>query len=132
MDVVNMLQEVKDRLQTLGYSATTNDDPLLNFIIIKNDSYVKTYCGIAAFPAELHQVMVDMNVGEFLLNMKNSGQSINIDLSAETTSVQEGDTRVDFSIGKGTMTNEQRVDKLINHLINGRKHELLTYRKISW
>ncbi|MGV8153423.1 MAG: hypothetical protein ACLKAO_03845 [Alkaliphilus sp.] len=127
-----MLQEVKDRLQTLGYSAVANDDLLLNFIISKTDSYVKTHCGIEAFPAELHHVMVDMNAGEFLLNMKNSGQSINIELSAETTSIQEGDTRVDFSIGKGTMTNEQRVDRLINHLINGKKHELLTYRRISW
>jgi len=53
-------------------------------------------------------------------------------LDAAIKQIQEGDTNTVFAIGEGSLTPEQRLNGLIDYLINGRSDELYRYRKLVW
>ena len=56
-----------------------------------------------------------------------------IDLDAAAVkSIQEGDTNIIFALGEGSSTPEQRLNSLIDYLINGRIGEIYRYRRLVW
>ena len=63
---------------------------------------------------------------------KDSGQLGEFDLDAAVKSIQEGDTNITYAIGDGNLTPEQRLDNLIEHLMNGRTREFIRYRRLIW
>lgn len=127
------LDEVKNRLGQFGYEVTTNDEIILNFIMPKVEAEVKRDCNISLIPSDLDNIVIDMIVGEFLLNKKSiSPASFIIDLSSAIKQVEEGDTTITFAIGSGDLTPEKRLDNLIEFLINGKREILNTLRCLSW
>jgi hypothetical protein len=75
-----------------------------------------------------------MACGYFLYEKKaidaDSLKGFNLDTAIK--SIQEGDTNITFAINEGSTTNEQKLDALINYLINyGEKH-LVSYRCMTW
>ena len=127
------LNEVKKRLGQFGYEVTTNDEIILNFIMPKVEAEVKRDCNISLIPSDIDPIIIDMVRGEFLFEKKNlSPNDFFIDFSSESKSVTEGDTKVDFAIGQGDLTNEARIDKLIDHLRNGNKDIFNSLRCLSW
>ena len=71
--------------------------------------------------------------GREYLNMKKcSGQLEGFDLDAAVKSIQEGDTNITFALGEGSSTPEQRLNSLIDYLINGRIGEIYRYRRLVW
>lgn len=134
-----MLEDVTARLASFGYTVTEADAWVLNFIIKKVEDHIKVDCGVfdsttstIIIPEGLHNIAVDMVVGEFLLGKKSIGQLTGFDISAAVKQIQEGDTSVTYSIGSGDKTPEQRLDELILYLMNYGKGSLASYRSISW
>jgi hypothetical protein len=124
-----MLEDVTARLASFGYTVTENDAFMLTFIIQKVENHIKSECNISTIPDELTNIVVDMVVGEFLLNKKSIGQLTGFNLSAAVKQIQEGDTNISFS---GEMSPEQRLDALIDYLMNYGKGKLVSYRSIRW
>ncbi len=127
-----MLEDVTLRLASFGYTVTESDSWMLNFIITKVENEIKSECNLEVIPEGLHNIAVDMVVGEFLLGKKSTGQLTEIDISAVEKSIQEGDTTVTYAIGSGDKTPEQRLDQLILYLMNGRKASFASFRRFRW
>lgn len=83
-------------------------------------------------PEGLCGAAAEMAVGEYLGMMKNLGQLDGFDLEAAVKQITEGDTSVTFAVGEGSQTPEQRLDRLIAGLLEGRKDELYRYRRFVW
>ncbi len=127
-----MLDDVKKRLESFGYIVTDADAWVLDFIIKKVENHIKNQCNTSTVPEELHEIAVDMVVGEFLLNKKSRGQLEGFDLEAAVKQIHEGDTSVTFAIGDGSKTPEERLDELILYLMNYGKGKVAAYRCIKW
>jgi len=127
-----MLDDVKKRLESFGYTVTDADAWVLDFIIQKVENQIKNECNVDAVPDGLHNIAVDMVVGEFLLNKKSRGQLEGFDLEAAVKQIHEGDTSVTFAIGDGSKTPEERLDELILYLMNYGKGKFAAYRCIKW
>lgn len=127
-----MLEDVTKRLESFGYEVTEADDWMIEFLIQKIENSIKADCNINTIPEELHEIAVDMVVGEFLLNKKSRGQLEGFDLEAAVKQIHEGDTSVTFAIGDGSKTPEERLDELILYLMNYGKGKFAAYRCIKW
>lgn len=127
-----MLDDVKKRLESFAYTVTEADNWMLEFIIQKVENSIKADCNINTIPDGLHNIAVDMAVGEFLLNKKSRGQLEGFDLEAAVKQIHEGDTSVTFAIGDGSKTPEERLDELILYLMNYGKGKFAAYRCIKW
>jgi hypothetical protein len=126
-----MLEDVKKRLLSLGYTFVDSDAWVIDFIILKVEGHIKNQCNILFVPDELYQNAVDMVVGEFLHGKKGSGQLTGFDLDAAVKNIQEGDTSVTYAIGSGSKTPEERLDEVINFLLHS-DVDYSSYRKIKW
>lgn len=127
-----MLDDVVKRLESLGYTATEADAWVLGFIIEKVENHIKNDCNVSEVPDGLHQIAVDMVVGEFLFQKKSTGQLTGFDMEAVVKQVQEGDTSVTYAIGEGSSTPEQRFDSLVHYLMSYGKGSFASYRRIKW
>jgi len=127
-----MLEDVIARLASFGYEVTVGDSWGLDFIIQKVENHIKNDCNVDAVPEGLHNVAVDMVVGEFLLSKKSTGQLTGFNLDAAIKQIQEGDTSVTFAIGEGDSTPEKRLDVLISYLMNYGKSDFASYRCFKW
>ena len=126
-----MREEVVSMLMALGVTGAA-DDPLLD-IVIRNVQYrVQNETNQSELPEGLVSVAVSMAVGEYLNMKKCSGQLEGFDLDAAVKSIQEGDTNITFALGEGSSTPEQRLNSLIDYLINGRIGEIYRYRRLVW
>ncbi|HBE9334533.1 TPA: hypothetical protein KNH13_002702 [Clostridioides difficile] len=130
----NIIDEIEKRLESFGYILKDGDKWLIGFVREKIENIIKLDCNIKTMPIELKEIEVDMIVGEFLFTKKNMGQldieSINFE--AVEKSISEGDTKVDFAIGSGSQTPEQRFDTLVNYLLTYGKNKILTFRCLRW
>jgi hypothetical protein len=123
-----MLEDVKARLASFGYTATSADDWMLNFCINKVETHIKNICNVAVEPEGLRLVAVDMACGEFLFGKKQSGQSVGIDFEAVVKSIAEGDTTITFETKNGA---EAKYDALIGYLLHG-EPDFAAFRCIKW
>ena len=127
-----MLEDVTKRLESFGYEVTEADNWMIEFLIQKIENSIKADCNINTIPEGLHEIAVDMVVGEFLLNKKSRGQLEGFDLETAVRQIQEGDTSVTFAVGYGSKTSEERLDELILYLMNHGKGKFTSYRCIKW
>ena len=118
-------------LTALGV-AVAADDPLLDIVISNVQYRVQNETNRKDMPEGLVSVAVYMAVGEYLNMKKVSGQLEGFDLDAAVKSIQEGDTNITFALGEGSSTPEQRLNSLIDYLINGRIGEIYRYRRLVW
>lgn len=126
-----MREDVVSMLTALGVTGAA-DDPLLDIVISNVQYRVQNETNRADLPDGLKSVAVSMAVGEYLNMKKCSGQLEGFDLDAAVKSIQEGDTNITFALGEGSSTPEQRLNSLIDYLINGRIGEIYRYRRLVW
>ncbi|WP_322170310.1 MULTISPECIES: hypothetical protein [Eubacteriales] len=107
-------------------------DPLIDFVLDSVVERVKNETNLNTIPEGLKKLAVEMVLGQYLSLKKNLGQLEGFDLEAAVKQIQEGDTNTVFAIGEGNTTPEQRLDTLINYLINGRNREFIRYRRVVW
>lgn len=119
-------------LTALGVAGAA-DDPLLDIALNNVQWRIKNLSNLSEIPEELESMAVSMAVGEYLNMKKCSGQLEGFDLDAAAVkSIQEGDTNITFALGEGSSTPEQRLNSLIDYLINGRIGEIYRYRRLVW
>ena len=119
-------------LTALGVAGAA-DDPLLDIALNNVQWRIKNLSNLSEIPEGLESLAVSMAVGEYLSMKKCSGQLEGFDLDAAAVkSIQEGDTNIIFALGEGSSTPEQRLNSLIDYLINGRIGEIYRYRRLVW
>lgn len=119
-------------LTALGVAGAA-DDPLLDMVLNNVQWRIKNLSNLSKIPEGLESLAVSMAVGEYLNMKKCFGQLEGFDLDAAAVkSIQEGDTNITFALGEGSSTPEQRLNSLIDYLINGRIGEIYRYRRLVW
>lgn len=127
-----MREKVVAMLTALGVAGAA-DDPLLDIALNNVQWRIKNLSNLSKIPEGLESLAVSMAVGEYLNMKKCSGQLEGFDLDAAAVkSIQEGDTNITFALGEGSSTPEQRLNSLIDYLINGRIGEIYRYRRLVW
>ena len=129
-----MLDRIKERLQSLGYTVKDSDDIAINFAMQKVENTIKNDCNISAIPDGLMNIAIDMVVGEFLMSKKTFAPNdlLNLNLDSAIKQIQEGDTNISFAVGEGSKTDEQRLDSFIDYLLNYGRDEFIAYRRFRW
>lgn len=126
-----MRDQVISMLTALGVTGAATD-ALLDILLQNVQQRILNKTNQSVIPEGLESVAVYMAVGEYLNMKKTVGQLTGFDLDAAIKQIQEGDTNTVFAIGEGSLTPEQRLNGLIDYLINGRSDELYRYRKLVW
>lgn len=127
-----MREKVVVMLTALGVAGAA-DDPLLDIVLNNVQWRIKNLSNLSEIPEGLESLAVSMAVGEYLNMKKCSGQLEGFDLDAAAVkSIREGDTNITFALGEGSSTPEQRLNSLIDYLINGRIGEIYRYRRLVW
>lgn len=120
------IDEVKNRLNSLGYSTDDNDTFALKFLIGKVENHIKHFCNIREIPECLNYVVIDMTIGEFLQEKRANGQ---LDIEPIVKKIQDGDTTVEYASG---VDSESIFNAYVNKLLNGYEGDLIAHRCIVW
>lgn len=126
-----MRDQVVEFLTALGVTGA-GDDVLLDLVLTAILQRIRNLTNLSTVPDGLEPVAVQMAAGEYLNLKKGSGQLEGFDLEAAIKQIQEGDTTTTFAIGEGSSTPEQRLNGLIDFLINGRMAEIYRFRRLVW
>lgn len=126
---MNLLEDVKERLNNLGFETGESDDATLVFLISKISQTVKNECNVEEVPEELKYRLIDWVCGEFLQTQFDLGEIDieNVDFTG-ITSIKEGDTTVSFGSDSSGTT---KFHDLVNTLLSG-KVEILCFRRLRW
>ena len=126
-----MREQVIAMLTALGVTGAA-EDPLLDMVIANIQWRIKNLTNLQTIPEGLESMAVSMAAGEYLNMKKATGSLEGFDLEAAVKQIQEGDTNISLAIGDGSSTPEQRLNSLIDYLINGRIGEIYRYRRLVW
>ena len=123
------------RLASLGYTFNEEKDGwVIGFIIDKVTNQIKNETNFSEIPEGLYQIAVDMACGEFLMGKKASGDLDGFDIDLAVAILQketQGDTSFSWAVDK-TLSEEERLDCLIEHLLNYGKPQFLSFRRLKW
>jgi hypothetical protein len=123
---------VIDRLKQLGYTATESDYDHIDFELGKTQNYVMNYCNIVTIPDILDPRIIDRVCSDFLYYKKNSGSLKGFNYDAVIKSIKEGDTQIQYAVGQGEDTPENRFDAFVKSLERGFDKWCTPYRKLRW
>ena len=129
-----MLEKVKERLQSFGYTLKDGDEVILNFSIQKVENTIKNDCNVSSIPDGLVNIAVDMAIGEFLTAKKTFSPNdiAGLDLDFAVKQIQTGDTNTVFATGESSLTPEQRLNAFVSYLLTYGRDEFSCYRKFRW
>ena len=131
-----MLEDVKIRLKSLGISVSSEpnsqDEILLAFCIDKVTNHINNQTNLSEIPQGLHEIAVDMIVGEFLYAKKSMGAlSVDtLDFELIAKQVQDGDTNVIFAV-EGNNTPEAQFNAFVVYLQHN-EVDFVRYRVMLW
>ena len=128
---MEVLEKVKERLNSFGYETTDADAVSLVFIISKVKQSIKNQCNLPEVPDELQYVLVDWVCGEFLSAKYGAGtlDIDTLDLDGALASLSEGDVSISFD---NSTSDDAKFQSLIKGLGDTGKDELLCFRKLRW
>lgn len=130
-DQINV-EDVKDRLEMLGYVASIDDDEHIAFELTNVINYVKNYCNISEIPPILNLRIIDRVCAYFLYYKKNSGSLDGFNYDAVIKQIKEGDTSITYAVGQGEDTPENRFDAFVRQLERGFDKWITPYRRLRW
>lgn len=131
-----MHEDVKSRLKSLGISVSSepnsSDEVMLSFCIIKVTNHINNQTNLSEIPQGLHEIAVDMVVGEFLYTKKSMGAlSVEtLDFEAIVKQIQEGDTNTVFAV-EANSTPEAQFNAFIYYLQHN-EADFGRYRVMLW
>ena len=120
------------RLGQLGYSATEKDNDAIDFELAKILNYVKNYCNITTIPEILDPRIIDRICSDFLYYKKNSGSLEGFNYDSVIKSIKEGDTQIQYAVGQGEDTPENRFDAFVKQLERGFDKWITPHRRLRW
>lgn len=104
---------------------------LLGDALSRADQFILNYCHISEIPEGLTYARTDIACGYFLQNLYNIGKLDELyGIETGVSSLKIGDTQVNYS--EGSASANARITAMINDLLNGKRGDLLRYRKICW
>lgn len=125
-------EDVVKRLAHLGYVATESDYDHIDFELEKTQHYVMNFCNITTIPEILDPRIVDKICSDFLYYKKNSGSMEGFNYDAVIKSIKEGDTQIQYAVGQGEDTPENRFDTFVKSLERGFDKWLTPHRRLRW
>lgn len=125
-------QDVIERLEQLGYVATESDNDQIDYELNKTLNYVMNYCNITTIPEIIYPRIVDRVCGDFLYYKKNSGSLEGFNYDAVIKSIKEGDTTIQYAVGQGEDTPENRFDAFLKSLERGFDKWITPHRRLRW
>jgi hypothetical protein len=125
-------EQVISRLEMLGYTATVGDNNHIDFEMTKTINYVMNYCNITDIPEILDPRIIDRICADFLFYKKNSGSLEGFNYDAVIKSIKEGDTTIQYAVGQGEDTAENRFDTFVKQLERGFDKWITPHRKLRW
>lgn len=126
------IQDVVNRLAQLGYHATDSDHEQIEFELQKTTNYVLNYCNIITVPEILDPRIIDRVCSDFLYYKKNSGSLEGFNYDAVIKSIKEGDTQIQYAVGQGEDTPENRFDAFVRSLTQGFDKWITPHRRLRW
>lgn len=126
------IKDVRDRLVQLGYTASEEDTAQISFELSKTVNYVKNYCNIDEIPPIVNLRLIDRVCADFLYYKKNSGSLEGFNYDAVIKSIREGDTQIQYAVGQGEDTPENRFDAFVKQLERGFDKWITRHRRLKW
>lgn len=130
LDKTTLIAEIKERLVSLGYSATDSDDTAVKFLINKVEQHIMHWCNIDEIPECLKYVVIERVCGEFLLDKASFNQLDETMVQTLVKSTKEGDTQVDFQVGATTPLDILRSQ--CKNMIGFGSSDLIAHRRLPW
>lgn len=126
-----MLDNVKQKLASIGYQYTDND----NFaVVLTHDKIVARIChacNISSIPLGcMDAEIIDAICGEFLAGKKATGTLTGIEVEAIVKAITEGDTKVEFATG--TTGASDVFDAYMKKLSTIDQNAIIAHRKLVW
>lgn len=125
-------EKVVQRLKMLGYNVTADDNDQVDFELNKTLNYVKNYCNIDTIPEILDYRITDRVCADFLYYKKNSGSIEGFNYDAVIKQIKEGDTTINYAVGQGEDTPENRFDSFVKQLERGFDKWITPHRRLRW
>lgn len=126
------VENVVERLKHFGFEAQDGDLNQIEFELQKIINYTLNYCNISEIPEMIEPRLIDRVCADFLGYRKNSGllEGFNYDLMIK--SIKEGDTQIQYSVGHGEDTPENRFDTFVRALERGYDKWITPWRRLRW
>jgi hypothetical protein len=123
---------VIERLQHLGYTAEESDYAHIEFEMQEVINYALIYCNITEIPEIVEPRLIDRICSYFLFYKKNAGALKSFNYDAVIKQIKEGDTTVQYAVGQGEDTPENRFDNFVRKLELTLDKWLTPYRRLRW
>lgn len=125
-------EQVIDRLGMFNYITDESDNAHIDFELAKTLNYVMNYCNITTIPEILDLRIIDRVCADFLYYKKNTGSLEGFNYDAVIKSIKEGDTQINYAVGQGEDTPENRFDAFVKHLERGFDKWITPHRRLRW
>ena len=126
-------QNIIDRLDQLGYVASETDYQQIDFELNKIIKYViNNFTRTPEIPEILDYRIIDRVCADFLYYKKNSGELKGFNYDVVIKSIKEGDTQIQYAVGQGEDTPENRFDAFVKHLERGFDKWCSPHRRLQW
>lgn len=135
MAAVDVYEAAVARLAMLGYTATDEDKPGLEYMIAKCEAELLADINHKTLPDGLRYTLVDMVVGSFLQDKLAAGalEIDGLDFSSSAKSITEGDVSITFaSASDGTASPEARFLATLNSMTHPPEKILGAFRRLRW
>ena len=120
------------RLKQLGYIATEEDNDRIDYELQLVTNYTLNYCNITEIPPIVEPKLIDRVCSYFLFFKKNSGSLENFNYDAVIKEIKEGDTTIQYAVGQGEDTAENRFDAFVKQLERGFDKWITPHRRLRW
>lgn len=125
-------ENVIDRLAQLGYTYVEEDNAQIDFELQKSINYTLNYCNITEIPEIIEPRLIDRVCSDFLFYKKNSGSLAEFNYDFVIKQIKEGDTTIQYAVGQGEDTPENRFDSFVKKLERGYDKWITPHRKMRW
>jgi len=126
-----MIEKVIYRLGQLGYDVSNDERSLVVSEIEKTEAFIKSSCNVTEVRDELETVLIERTCGNFLFIIKNSGRFSGVDNEGFVKEILEGDVKVVFD-ENSVLSDEQRIDKIIDYLMGYGEDIIISKRCVCW
>ena len=125
-------EQVIERLGQLGYTYQESDIDAVNFELQKTQNYVVNNFTRGTIPEILDPRIIDKVCADFLFYKKNSGSLEGFNYDAVIKQIKEGDTTIQYAVGQGEDTPENRFDSFVRQLERGFDKWCTPHRRLVW
>lgn len=130
LNVTTLKEEIKERLNSLGYIVTETDDKSIEFSLNKVEHNIKHWCNIDEVPECLKYVVIERVCGEFLLDKISFNQIDDAIVESLVKTTKIGDTEIQYQVGTTTPLDILRSQ--CKNMTSYGLSDLKAHRKLSW